>query len=78
MGVYGITLLSFLSSGILVILILMCGIAVSSSPVVCGFSSFWLTVFGKRRSSHGIAVLFIWPLLSNVGEYLGDFRLNVK
>ena len=78
MGVYGITLLSFLSSGILVILILMCGIAVSSSPVVCGFSSFWLPVFGKRRSSHGIAVLFIWPLLSNVGEYLGDFRLNVK
>ena len=40
MGVYGIS----------VILILMCGIAVSSSPAVYGFSSFWLTVFGKRRS----------------------------
>ena len=50
MGVYGIAVLSFFSSGISVILILMCGIAVSSSPAVCGFSSFWLTVFGKRRS----------------------------
>ena len=39
-GVYGIAVLSFLSSGISVILILMCGIAVSSSPAVCGFSSF--------------------------------------
>ena len=26
------------------------GIAVSSNPAVCCFSSFWLTVFGKRRS----------------------------
>ena len=41
----------FFSSGISVILILMSGIAVSSSPAVCGFSSFWVTVFGKRRSS---------------------------
>ena len=49
-GVYGIAVLSFFSSVILVILILMCGIAVSSSPEVCGFSSFWLKVFGKRRS----------------------------
>ena len=48
MGVYGIAVMSFFSSGILVILILMCGITVSSSPPVCGFSSFWLTVFGKR------------------------------
>ena len=40
MGDYGITVLSFFSSGISVILILMCGIAVSSSPAVCGFSSF--------------------------------------
>ena len=24
------------------------GIAVSSSPAVCGFSAFWLTVFGKE------------------------------
>ena len=38
------------SSGISVILILMCVIAVSSSRAVCGFSSFWLTVFGRRRS----------------------------
>ena len=49
MGVYGIAVLSFFSSGISVILILMCGIPVSSSPVVCGFTSFWRTVFGKRR-----------------------------
>ena len=40
MGVYGIAVLSFFSSGISVILILMCGIAVSSCPAVCGFSSF--------------------------------------
>ena len=45
MGVYGIAVLSFFSSGISVIWILMCGIAVSSSPAVCGFSSFWLTVY---------------------------------
>ena len=50
MGVYGSAVLSFFSSGISVILILMCGIVVSSSPAVCGFSFFWLTVFGKRRS----------------------------
>ena len=35
--------------GISVILILMCGIAVSFSLAAYGFSSFWLTVFGKRR-----------------------------
>ena len=46
MGNYGIAVLTFFSSGISVILILMYGIAVSSSPAV----SFWLTVFGKRRS----------------------------
>ena len=28
----------------------MCGNAVSSSPTVCGFSPFRLTVFGERRS----------------------------
>ena len=50
MGVYGITVLGFFSSGISVILILTCGIAVSSSSVVCGFSSFWLTVFGEITS----------------------------
>ena len=30
-------------------LILTYGIAVSSSSAVCGFSSFWLTVFGEIR-----------------------------
>ena len=34
MGVYGIAVLSLFSSSISVILILMCGIAVSSSPAV--------------------------------------------
>ena len=47
MGVYGIAVLDFFSCGIGVILILTCGIAVSSK--VCGFSSFWLTVFGEIR-----------------------------
>ena len=27
---------------------------------------------------HGIAVLFVWPLLSMVGQYLKNFRLNGK
>ena len=44
MGVYGIAVLGFFSRGISVILILMCGIAVSSSSAVCGFSSFWLSI----------------------------------
>ena len=43
MEIYGIEVLGFFSRGILVILILTCGIAVSSSSAVCGFSSFWLT-----------------------------------
>ena len=49
MGVYGIAVLGFFSYGISVILILTCGITVSSSSAVCGFSSFWLTVFGEIR-----------------------------
>ena len=49
MGVYGIAVLGFFSCGISVILILTCSIAVSSSSAVCGFSSFWLTVFGEIR-----------------------------
>ena len=49
MGVYGIAVLDFFSYGISVILILTCGIAVSSSYAVCGFSSFWLKVFGEIR-----------------------------
>ena len=36
MEVYGIAVFSFFSSGISLILISMCGIAVSSSPAVCG------------------------------------------
>ena len=48
MGAYGITVLDFFSRGISVILILTCGIAVSSSSAVCGFSSFWLTVLRYR------------------------------
>ena len=43
MGGYGIEVLSFFSSGVSVILILKRGLAVSSSTVVSGFSSFWLT-----------------------------------
>ena len=42
--VYGIAALGFFSCLILAIEILMCSIA------VCGFSSFWLMVVGKRRS----------------------------
>ena len=49
MGVYGIAVLGFFSCGISVILILTRCIAVSSSSAVCGFSSFWLTVFGEIR-----------------------------
>ena len=49
MRVYGIVVLGFFSCGVSVILILTCGIAVSSSSAVCGFSSFWLTVFGEIR-----------------------------
>ena len=49
MGVYGIAVLGFFSSGISVILILTCSITVSSSSAVCGFLSFWLMVFGEIR-----------------------------
>ena len=49
MRVYGIKIMGFFSRGISVILILTCGIAVSSSSAVYGFSSFWLTVFGEIR-----------------------------
>ena len=49
MGVYGIAVLGFFPCGIAVILISTCHIAVSSRSTVCGFSSFWLTVFGERR-----------------------------
>ena len=49
MEIYGIEVLGFFSRGILVILILTCGIGVSCSSAVYGFSSFWLTVFGEIR-----------------------------
>ena len=49
MGVHGIAVLGFFPCGIAVILISTCHIAVSSRSTVCGFSSFWLTVFGERR-----------------------------
>ena len=48
MGVYDIAVLGFFSCGISVILVLTSSInAVSSGSMVCGFSSFWLTVFGE-------------------------------
>ena len=75
MAVYGIELFS---SVILEIVILMCGIAVSSSPAVCGFLSFWLTVFVKEDPlSYGISVPFICVLLSNAGQYLENFTLDL-
>ena len=68
MRVYGIAVLSFFSSGISVILILICGIAVSSGPVVCSFSSYSFRVFRKRRSfTVCIAVPFNFSPLSNMG-----------
>ena len=54
--VYGIVILSFFSSVFSVIWILMCGIAVSVSPAVCGFSSFWTTVFGKEDPSRNCGI----------------------
>ena len=50
MGAYDIAVLSLFSSGISVIWILKWVIVISFSPAVCGFSSFWLTVFSKRKS----------------------------
>ena len=66
-GMWGSYSIELFPSIISAILILMCGIAVSSSPTVYGFSSFWLTVFGKIL--HGIVVPFICTLLSNTGQY---------
>ena len=53
----------FFPSGISVILILKYGITVSFSPAVGTFSSFWLTVFGERRS---FSLLRYWSLRSPV------------
>ena len=51
MGVYVIAVLNFFPSGISVILILMCGIGVSSSPAAYGFfypSCYKHTIYGIR------------------------------
>ena len=78
MGVYGIVVLSFFSSSISVVLILMCGIAVSSSPAVCGFfHPSGQRVLGKRRSfmilwyrSFALSCVNIWKTLDlTVNEY---------
>ena len=73
-GVYGIAVLSFFSSGISVILILMCGLAVSSSPSVCGFSSLWLRYSVKEDPSRYCGTVH-WALLSR-SISVEDFRLN--
>ena len=74
----GFKVLSFFSSSTSVILILMCNIVVSSSPVVCGFSSFWLTIFGERRSFTVLQYHFICTLPSNtVNEVPLGFFLKV-
>ena len=62
MGVY---LTGLFSSSISVTSILMCNIAVSSNTVVCGFSSFWLMIFGERRSFTVLQYHFICTLPSN-------------
>ena len=50
MGVYGIAVLIFFFRAVFRYMILLCDVAVSFRLAVCGFSCFWLTVFGKRRS----------------------------
>ena len=53
-----------------------CGII---SPAVRGFSSLWLSVFGKRRSfTQGISVSFICALLSNAGQYWNTLDLTIN
>ena len=53
-----------------------CGIIRSA---LRGFSSLWLTVFGKRRSfTQGIAVPFICALLSNAGQYWNTLDLTIN
>ena len=57
----------FLSFGTSVILIFTCGIAVSSSSAVCGFSSSWLTAFGEIRLftvlRYGKWLHYLWVIL---------------
>ena len=57
--IFGIAVLGFFSCGLSVILILTCGIAVSSSSAVCGFSLFWLTVFGEIRCSRHYRTVYL-------------------
>ena len=54
-GVYSIAVLSLFSSGISVILILMCGIVVSSSPTVYGFlsSRYCSTIYLRSPVQYG-------------------------
>ena len=69
MGVYGIAVLRFFSSGIFGNF-LWCSIAVSSSPAVYGFSSFCLKVFCKRRSFMVLWYhLFSLSTVYNTGQY---------
>ena len=81
-GTWGFKVLrywAFFLRDISVTLILMRSIAVSSSPVVCDFLSFWLTVLGiKKKIFEDIVVVFICPLLPNAGRYFYDFRLPGK
>lgn len=65
-GVYSTGVLSFFSSNILVTLILMCSTVVSSSPVVCSFSSVWLNCIQGEKI-----------LLSNAGHHWKTLDLTV-
>ena len=81
-GTWGFKVLqywAFFLSNISVTLILMCNIAVSSSPAECDFLFLWLTVLGiKKKIFENIVVVFICPLLPNAGQYFKDFRLTGK
>ena len=73
-GTWGSPVFSFFSSYISVILILMYGIAVSSSLAVYGFSSFWFTVFDKRRSFTVLRYhLFSLPCLMQVNTMCSKY-----
>ena len=81
-GTWGLKVLhywAFFLSNISVTLILLLSIAVSSSPVVCDFLSFWLMVLGiKKKIFEDIVVVFICPLLPDAGQYFYVFRLPGK
>ena len=67
--------MNFFSSGVSVILILKCGIAVSSSPAVSGFSSFWLTATGKRRS-FAVSVVELFSVLARQYLMVYDYTIS--